>query len=136
MLSSTGRMSRLAFLGCGLVLAVLVGAYEYARTIGSAPWLDWVVYPLLLFPTACIMSKRLHDLGQAGWWGFLIVWALVVQWGTVHAWPAPITLVGRAAMIVLVSAEAYLVFVPGQPGVNRFGSNPAKARQRKGPVTR
>jgi uncharacterized membrane protein YhaH (DUF805 family) len=129
MLSSTGRMSRLAFLACALVLAILSGVFEYARMLGVDPAWGWLVYPLLLFPTACIMSKRLHDVGRAGWWGFLIVWALVVQWGTFHARPAPITPIGYLAIFVLVAAEAYLLCMPGEPTVNRFGSNPAKMRR-------
>jgi len=132
-LSSTGRMSRLAFLACALFLACLLGGFEYARAHGADPRLGWVAYPLLLFPTACILSKRLHDLGRAGWWGFLIVWALIVQWGTVHAWPAPVEPVGYVAMMILIVAEAYLAFMPGERGPNRFGFNPAKTRQRKAP---
>jgi uncharacterized membrane protein YhaH (DUF805 family) len=123
MLSSTGRMSRTAFLACAAVLLVLAVAYQY----GLAPIIPrgsgWIAYPLLLFPTACILSKRLHDRGRAGWWGFLVVWALV------EAWPQPSNLFGYAALAVLAVTLLDLGLMPGQPGANRFGPNPAETRR-------
>jgi uncharacterized membrane protein YhaH (DUF805 family) len=120
MLSSTGRMSRAAFLPSAAVLLALAAAYRY----GLAPHLDrragWIVYPLLLFPTACILAKRLHDRGRAGWWGFLVVWALV------EAWPGPANLFGYAAVAVLAVTGLDLGLMPGEPGPNRFGPNPAE----------
>jgi uncharacterized membrane protein YhaH (DUF805 family) len=123
MLSSTGRMSRSAFLACAAVLLALAAAYEYGLGRGLSVRLGWIVYPLLLFPTACILSKRLHDRGRAGWWGFLIVWALV------EAWPQPSNLFGYAALAVLAITFLDLGLMPGAPGVNRFGPNPAAARR-------
>jgi uncharacterized membrane protein YhaH (DUF805 family) len=83
-----------------------------------------VVYPLLLFPTACILSKRLHDRGRRGWWAFLVVWALV------EAWPRPVSAFGYAALFVLAVTFLDLGLLPGQAGQNRFGPNPAQARRR------
>ena len=124
MLSSTGRMSRAAFLACAAVLLALAAAYEYglARRLGFRA--GWIVYPLLLFPTACILSKRLHDRGRAGWWAFLAVWALV------EAWPAPSNLFGYAAVAVLAVIFIDLGLTPGESGANRFGSNPVETRGR------
>ena len=122
-------MSRLPFAACGAFLALLWAGFVYARSLGLDPRWVWAVCPLLLFPTACIVSKRLHDLGRAGWWGFVIVWALV-EWGmAIDAAPAPTTALGYGAGFVLILAEAYLVFVAGAPGANRFGANPAEARR-------
>ena len=114
-MSSTGRMSRTPFLLAGAVLLILAAAYE------ALPLrVGWIVYPALLFPTACILSKRLHDRGRAGWWGFLIVWALV------EAWPTPTTPLGWIAVAILVLSLADLGLMPGKPGFNRFGPNPAE----------
>jgi uncharacterized membrane protein YhaH (DUF805 family) len=115
LLSSTGRMSRGAFLACAAVLLAL--AYAYAYEI--APRLDhglvWIAYTLLLFPTACILSKRLHDRGRAGWWAFAPVWALVA------AWPQPSSPFGWIGLGVLAVTLVDLGLMPSQPGINRFG---------------
>jgi uncharacterized membrane protein YhaH (DUF805 family) len=123
MLSSTGRMSRAAFLACAAVLLALAVAYEYGLARGLGIRADWVVYPLLLFPTACILSKRLHDRGLAGWWGFLVVWALI------EVWPQPSNMFGYAAMAVLAVTFVNLGVMPGAPGPNRFGPTPAERRR-------
>jgi uncharacterized membrane protein YhaH (DUF805 family) len=118
MLSSTGRLSRAAFLGASVVLLALALAFEYARTLGvDARW-GWLVYAALLFSAACVLSKRLHDRGRAGWWGFLIVWALI------EAWPRPASWLGWAAVLVLAATLFDLGLMPGEPGANRFGPPP------------
>src|SRR6185503_4954571 len=98
MFSSTGRMSRAAFLACAAMLLALAAGYQYWAAPRLDPRLGWIVYPLLLFPTACILSKRLHDRGRAGWWAFAPVWALV------EAWPRPGTPLGYVALVVLAVA--------------------------------
>jgi uncharacterized membrane protein YhaH (DUF805 family) len=121
MLSSTGRLPRAAFLGAAAVLLALAIAFEYARTLGvDARW-GWPIYAALLFSAACVLSKRLHDRGRAGWWGFLIVWALI------EAWPGPASWIRYLAHLVLVVTFADLGFMPGQPGANRFGPNPVES---------
>lgn len=128
MLSSTGRLSRSAFLAAAALLLGLAAAYEYGVARGLHLRLGWIVYPLLLFSTACILSKRLHDRGRAGWWAFLVVWALIEVWPLVEAWPAPSkpTLWGYAALAVLAATFVELGLMPGERGVNRFGGNPAQ----------
>lgn len=123
MLSSTGRLSRAAFLAAAAVLLAVACAYEYGLARGLGVRLGWVAYPLLLFPVACILSKRLHDRGRAGWWAFLVVWALI------EAWPTPSNLFGYAALAVLTVTVLDLGLLPGEPGPNRFGANPAEARR-------
>ncbi len=123
MLSSTGRMSRAPFLACAAVLLALAAGYEYGLHRGLGLKAGWIVYPLLLFPTACVLSKRLHDRGRAGWWGFLVVWALV------EAWPAPSNLFGYVAVAVLAVTFLDLGLMPGQPVANRFGPSPAKTQR-------
>jgi uncharacterized membrane protein YhaH (DUF805 family) len=116
-------MSRLPFVGCAALLLTLATVYEYGLKPGLGVHAGWIVYPLLLFPAACILSKRLHDRGRAGWWGFLVVWALV------EAWPQPSNLFGYAALAVLAVTFLDLGLMPGVPGANRFGANPAEARR-------
>ena len=123
MFSSTGRMSRIAFLACAAVLLALAAAYAFGLAPRFGLRLGWIVYPLLLFPTACVLSKRLHDRGRAGWWAFVPVWALV------EAWPRPETPLGYVALVALAAAFLDLGLMPGQPGVNRFGANPAQVRR-------
>lgn len=121
MLSSTGRLSRAPFLACAALLLAIAMGYRYGLAGRLAGWAGWVVYPLILFPFACITSKRLHDRGRAGWWGFLIVWALI------EAWPAPRTWFGYAGVLVLVVTFLDLGLLPGVAGRNRFGPNPREA---------
>ena len=102
-------------------LLVLAAAYEVGVAGALHLRLGWIVYPALLFPTACILSKRLHDRGRAGWWAFLIVWALV------EVWPAPTTRLSYAFVAILVLGFVELGLMPGEPGANRFGANPAEA---------
>jgi uncharacterized membrane protein YhaH (DUF805 family) len=129
-------MSRAPFVACALFLAALWAAFVYSRTFGVDPRWGWVVGPLLLFPTACVLSKRLHDRGRAGWWGFVIVWALVELALTMDASRISITLLGYAAVVILIGALVYLVFLPGEPGQNRFGPNPAERGQRSEPTAK
>ena len=97
MFSSTGRMSRAAFLACAAVLLAIGYAYAYEVAPRVDPRLGWIVYPLLLFPTACILSKRLHDRGRAGWWAVVPVFALV------EVWPQPATPLGWVGLAVLAA---------------------------------
>ena len=118
MLSSTGRLSRRAFLLAAAFLLLLAAGYE-AGVVGVLHWrLGWIAYPALLFPTACILSKRLHDRGRAGWWAFVVVGALIA------VWPSPQTPVGYVGAAILALGFVELGLRPGEPGPNRFGSNP------------
>lgn len=110
--SSTGRLPRTAFLTAAALLLALAFAYQ---RLGAGLGLGWIVYPALLFPAACILSKRLHDRGRAGWWAFAIVWALV------EVWPTPVGPLGYAAAAVLALGFVELGLMPGRPGANRFG---------------
>lgn len=123
LLSSTGRLSRAAFLASAAFLLALAAVYEYGLAEPLGLRAGWVVYPLLLFPTACILSKRLHDRGRAGWWAFLVVWALV------EAWPRPVNTFGYVALFVLAVTFVDLGLMPGEAGQNRFGPNPVQSRR-------
>jgi uncharacterized membrane protein YhaH (DUF805 family) len=111
--SSTGRMGRGAFLAVA-VLLLLVGL-GYRALVGDALWTGWIVYSALLFSAACIVCKRLHDRGRAGWWAFLVIWAVAA------AWPWPWGPGQILPALILLCAFVDLAILPGQSGFNRFG---------------
>ncbi len=118
--SSTGRVGRDAFLGCGAALLALAYAYAYEVVPRVNPGLAWIVYTLLLFPTACILSKRLHDRGRSGWWAALVLVSVVA------IWPAPERPLDFLFSLVVLWAVVELGAMPGEQGANRFGPNPLK----------
>jgi uncharacterized membrane protein YhaH (DUF805 family) len=78
-------------------------------------WSGWIVYSALLFSTACVVCKRLHDRGRRGWWAFAVVWAVAA------AWPGSFGATQIVAAVVLLGAFVDLGLMPGQRGPNRFG---------------
>ncbi len=119
LLSSTGRLSRATFLIAAAVLLVLAVVYE-AVFGATLHWLTgWFAYPALLFSSACILSKRLHDRGRSGWWAALIIIALIA------VWPMPRRFFDFLFVLVLIWGFVELGVMPGEPGPNRFGANPA-----------
>ena len=87
---------------------------------GQLTWpVNLAVDCLLLFCAACILCKRLHDRGRAGWWTGLILlaWAMV--------WSAPRNPLTWIYAPVLALAVVDLAMLPGQAAFNRFGLNPA-----------
>ena len=96
----------------------MLGAlWLYDRWAGGALRLatGWALLGLLLFSGCCLVSRRLHDLGWAGWWA-AAVWALVLL-----AWPAPRGGLGAIGLGLLVPAALWLCAMPGQGRPNRFG---------------
>ena len=119
--SSTGRMGRGSFLA--LAAALLLLALGYRAFVGEAVrgWTGWIVYAALLFSGACIVCKRLHDRGRAGWWAFLVIWGVAAIWPEPHG-------VGQVAPgLILFAALADLGILPGQRSANRFGPSLAAA---------
>jgi uncharacterized membrane protein YhaH (DUF805 family) len=117
LLSSTGRLTRGAFL---IVIAVLIGVTAlYEATPPTLHMLTgWFVYPGLLFVAACVLSKRLHDRGRSGWWSALILLAVII------VWPQPTGFFDFLFSVVLLWAAIELGAMPGEQGANRFGPNP------------
>ncbi len=117
LLSSTGRLTRGAFLIVVAVLIALTALYE--ATPSTLHMLTgWFVYPGLLFVAACVLSKRLHDRGRSGWWSALILLAVII------VWPQPVGFFDFAFSLVLLWAAIELGVMPGEQGANRFGPNP------------
>jgi uncharacterized membrane protein YhaH (DUF805 family) len=116
--SSSGRMGRAPFLVAAAALLAAFAVYD-ALFEGVLRWLTgWLVYPLLVFTAACVLSKRLHDRGRAGWWAALVLWAFAV------VWPAPDGFFDFVFALLLVWAAVELAAMPGEPGANRFGPPP------------
>lgn len=120
--SSSGRTARLPFVVAAAVLVVLTAFYESLVT-SALHWITgWVVYPLLIFTGACVLSKRLHDRGRSGWWSLVILIAVTMVWSFDSA-------VDFLGLVVVIWAFVELVLMPGEQGANRFGPNPQKVGQ-------
>ncbi len=118
--SSNGRLSRTPFLVAAGVLIGFTVVYEAIAGF-TLHWLTgWLVYPVLLFSGACLLSKRLHDRGRSGWWAMLILAAVVA------VWPQPEHFLDFVFSIVIVWAIVELGVMGGEQGANRYGVNPLK----------
>lgn len=120
-LSANGRASRLPSVIAAAVLLSLAALYE-ALVEGLLPRLltGWLVYPVLIYCGACVLSKRLHDRGRSGWWAALILLSIAA------CWPHPIGFFDFLFFLVLVWAVVELAVMPGEPGANRYGVNPLR----------
>ncbi len=121
--SSSGRVARLPFMVAAAILVLLTAFYESLVT-SALHWITgWIVYPLLIFTGACVLSKRLHDRGRSGWWSLVILLAIVM------VWPYPSEIWDFIGLVVLIWAGVELALMPGEQGANRFGPNPQKVPQ-------
>lgn len=116
--SASGRLARAPFLICSAGLIVAAAFYE-TWVPRLLHWLTgWVVYPVLLYCGACLISKRLHDRGRSGWWAALVLLALIA------VWPSPHGAGGFIFALVLAWAAIELGVMNGEDGANRFGPSP------------
>jgi uncharacterized membrane protein YhaH (DUF805 family) len=113
--SSTGRLARAPFLLAVAALAGTFAVYENAVEGLAHGLTAWAVHGLLLFCAACVLSKRLHDRGRAGWWAAVVLLAFIV------VWPEPEGLIDFLFALPLIWAAVELGAMPGQAGPNRFG---------------
>jgi len=117
--SSAGRLARGPFLIAVAVLFALAALYQSLWT--TLHWLTgWVIYPLLIFCAACVLSKRLHDRGRNGWLALIVIVALIAVWS------AGSHFLDFLFALVLVWAGVELGVLPGEQGSNRYGPNPLK----------
>lgn len=100
-IDSHGRIGRLSYFLTGIFLSVVSGFLSFA----IAPSSDggWIVFCIfILLPTIYISFaaaiKRLHDLGQSGWWSLL-----------------------SFIPFINLGLGIYLLFFKGMPGVNKYG---------------
>ncbi|WKL57084.1 DUF805 domain-containing protein [Asticcacaulis sp. ZE23SCel15] len=113
--SSTGRGRQMPFVIAGVILLIALAFYESVVTGGLKLLTGWVVYPVLFFCAACVLSKRLHDRGRSGWWSAVILVAFVM------VWPQPEGFFDFIGVAVLVWAFVDLTLMPGERGMNRYG---------------
>jgi uncharacterized membrane protein YhaH (DUF805 family) len=110
--SGVGRIGRMVFIPS--ILGVVAAFEFYERT----PWrliTGWAAYPVLICMAASVLSKRLHDLGRAGWWSALPIFAYPL----IRPWPEGI--LGGIAFGIVLWYAAWLSLWPGEVGFNRFG---------------
>jgi uncharacterized membrane protein YhaH (DUF805 family) len=112
---SAGRIGRGPFLAGIAVLAALFWGYEAVVRGAAHAWTAWLVDLVLVFSAACLLSKRLHDRGRAGWWAFVPLLAFAV------VWPRPTGVLGWAGAAVLAATLVDLGLRPGEGGANRYG---------------
>jgi uncharacterized membrane protein YhaH (DUF805 family) len=115
--SAAGRVGRLKFLvGVSGLMAGLI-IFENAVPQILREWTAILVYPALLFASACLLSKRLHDRGRSGWWAALILLAFGMIWPSPTSWRS-------LFVLVIVWAAVELGLMPSEQGANRFGPKP------------
>jgi uncharacterized membrane protein YhaH (DUF805 family) len=102
---------------------LLLAIFVYEQVVdGPLRWITgWIVYPVLLFMAACVVSKRLHDRGKSGWWAALVLFGFIV------VWPEPDGFFDFLGVIALVWAAVELAVLMGEEGANRYGPNPLKS---------
>ena len=116
--SAQGRAPRLPSLIATAALLMLTAFYEATVNDTLHWWTGPLVYPVLFYMGACVLSKRLHDRGRSGWWAALILVSIVA------VWPHPSGFLDFAFFLILVWAAVELAVMPGEQGANRYGLNP------------
>lgn len=121
LISASGRLARAPFLMVSSALLVAGWIYEAAFP-PTVHWLSgWIVYPALIWPGVCVLSKRLHDRGRSGWWAALVMFALAA------VWTRPYGVISFVFALILVWAAIELGVMQGEAGANRFGPSPMAA---------
>ncbi|MEQ9888695.1 DUF805 domain-containing protein [Pectobacterium zantedeschiae] len=132
--SFKGRIGRRDF---WLWMAIWVALMAVLFTLSGQRWLDTQLTAfglvVLLWPTAAMMVKRLHDRNKSGWWALLLVvaWILVSgnwsMFSTIWQWG-----IGRflPILIVVMTLLDCGVFL-GTKGENRFGAEAEPFRFRR-----
>src|SRR5258706_5284705 len=136
LLSPQGRIGRQDF---WIGFAVVMGLSVLCNLV---PIIGQIAGLLLLWPQACIHSKRLHDMGRSAWL-MLIPFGVAIAIGGVAAVTRGLSGLGAmtghlgaaaasGALTLLALGCAFLVglafllwvgLTPGQPGPNRFGES-------------
>ncbi|HEX2561857.1 DUF805 domain-containing protein [Phenylobacterium sp.] len=105
-----------------LVLTIGVSIIRGQGT-GSAAIVTPLVQLALIYPSICITTKRLHDLGRSGWWQ-APVYALWI--GGVAFVTIGVSGLGGLLMMVAVlgglAMSVFTGFVAGAAQPNRFGA--------------
>lgn len=139
-LSPEGRIGRQAFwIGWLVLLGVNVVA-------GWLPLIGWIISLATVYASVCIHAKRLHDMGQTGWWqalpwvfGPVLVMGSALSVGVMPAIAAltngepevsALTAVAGLFLSMFIAFAIWLAFTlwvgcsAGQPGDNKYGPAP------------
>lgn len=140
--SPEGRIGRQSFWIGWLCLA---GVAAVAHRL---PLIGWMVSLAAVYCSICIHAKRLHDMGQTGWWqllplvlGPLLVMGSVISIGVTAALTtlsqgepdlAAVTALGGLFIATFIAVAVWLAFTlwvgcsTGQVGDNKYGPEPAR----------
>ena len=120
--NGSGRIGRALFFAA---FAGVAAAWRlWAATPGEAlhAWLRIPVGLVLLAAACAVLSKRLHDVGKAGWWSAAVVGPLAL----VVAGEGPLDALQSAAGVLALAEVAALALWPGERRFNRFGPSPSE----------
>ncbi|MCV9879878.1 DUF805 domain-containing protein [Brenneria izbisi] len=131
--SFKGRVGRRDF---WVWMAVWLVLMAVLFTLSGQNWLDIqftaFIIVALLWPTAAIVVKRLHDRNKSGWWALLIIVAWIMAAGNWSMLPAIWQWgIGRfIPTLIVVMVVLDCGFFLGTKGENRFGpeAEPLKFR--------
>jgi len=137
--SPEGRIGRQAF---WIGWLCLLGANVVA---GWIPFFGWALSLVTIYGSICIHTKRLHDMGQTGWWqvlpwvfGPVLVFGAIASIGLsalLGAWHnttdlAVLASLGGFFISMFIAFAVWLAFTlwvgcsTGQPGENKYGAEP------------
>ena len=141
--SPEGRIGRQAF---WIGWLCLLGANVVA---GWVPFFGWALSVVSIWCSICIHTKRLHDMGQTGWWqalpwvfGPILVFGSAISIGVTAALAAvnngepdlaAITALGGFFISLFVAFAVWLAFTLwvgcslGEPRGNKYGPAPQTA---------
>ena len=126
----TGRLNRLQFIICFIVLMILFHIVHYIDDVFldfvvslPAYWFTRVVIWILLaslFPLSCILfGRRIHDIGFNAWAG--ILWSIIIIFINTYSAVSPFNYL----LELFVWLIGFLFWVlPGQPEPNQYGNPP------------
>lgn len=121
-LSASGRMKNMPFVIASAILLAFALLFHAAFDSSARFFFGWLVYPVLFYCGACVLSKRLHDRGKSGWWAAVILLCIMM------IWPFPLGFIDFLAALFLVWSFGELVLMPSERGTNRFGPPIATAK--------
>lgn len=96
-----------------VIIGIITGSFDDDSEIGMGMGIVLILFSIfflaIIIPAITVSVRRLHDLGQSGWWimGFIVLSAIPI--------------VGS-----LVTIAMYVYFaMPGKAEANRFGDAPS-----------
>lgn len=113
--SGVGRIGRLVFIASVAGAIAVFELYQHLTPLWLKWASGWAVYPMLICMASSVLSKRLHDVGRAGWWAALPILAYPL----IRPWPEGIT--GGVAFGIVLWFAGWLALQPGEARFNRFG---------------